>query len=1008
MCTPCNVMAAILSGSASSNSAGFVLTSSNAAVTWPTPPVDAFLFRFKAKASNASAIQWTTAFGDTTSAYTYTFSNDRVVTGYTSNSVPYTIATTTTALGLSSNSHDIALKCSADEAQPDMCKYALFVDGVQAGPTNSVPSMSFSNGGGFTISTRYAPSNSLSLGAVDYNPIMTVAQPLHADTVYARTYLNLPDFRSNLSSGWAVGSNSTATACNVYSTGTINCYWDAAGCNGTFVELRSNGSLVCGGGPYNYNKLTMGVHQYSPLSIIQSRMNEGNNNPSYFGVSPSNWFALALNPEGGFVGVNTSNPHCSLDVNGTIQGLTILQAGQPVATASNLASVTSNLNVLANATLYGLTHLTWSNIMDAPPIYTTSNSSNSTTGINWGNTIIQGVVGGAAGLATQYALQAGGQKLFDMAGNMASDLTSQVISVAGEEIDARLFGGPSSSLLNSAIDNEISGRFSTGYFNSAKWGLTSVAIDGSNHTVFCGLTASNVGVTHSSNAITGCNVPLSLRTITGCNAPVTVVTCDGSNFSASNVVVGNTLITPGTLYSTGTINCFYAPAGCNGTFVELRSNGSLVCGGGPYNYNKLIVGVDQYSPLSFIQARMNESNVTPSYFGTSTSNWFALALNPEGGYVGVNTSNPHCALDVYGTIQGLTLLQAGQPVALSNSLNNYQLVTAATSFSNWVSPLATAAATVNNSGWRLGSNQVWCTCNVGINTTNPAYNLDVYGDIRAQNNLRTSNLVCTNISTSNVGTDFLHVAVDGYVGGSLQATYGVSTTTVTACNGTFSNQLSTGYLNVASNAYVLGSVQANYAVSTPTISAYNGAFSNQVNTGYLNVASNAYVLGSVQANYAVSTTTITACNAILSNVTSPSFTFVGAGSNAFTHTNLAFGEFTPGFATVNGNSLYVNVFAKYQRVGGIVTVMGAVMLDVQAAYVAPTSFNIYNLPYSVRTVPYFNPEGIASGTAMFSATAGYYNGTVVPIDANNIQIYLNVGFGVQWVKVYYTFTYQSA
>ena len=1158
-----------LAGAATSNATPqYFLTSSNAVVTWDTPPIDAFLWRFKASQCNTSPLVWTLAFGDITSAYTYTFSNTTVASGYSSNSVQYTTGSATIS-PLSSNLHEFALKCAAT-SNPDTCQFALFVDSTQVCPTNSVPSMSFSNGG-FSLETTYAPSNTLIAQNVDFTTIMTVAQPMHVSSVYASTYLNLPDFNSNSAwcsnalsslsnyvspqlgsnvSGWYLSGTSAVTACNVgIGTAVPTCALDVTGVARVTSNLISP-MLTCAA-------FAMTIRSEYDINYIADY--DGNNQGANHIFWATSNERMRLTPWG-YLGVGTSSPAQMLDVVGVIQASSnILINGVPVATsnivASNLESVAneaqSNLNILANATNYALSHVMWSNIVDAPPAYTTSNSSNSTVGVNWGNTIIQGVVGGAAGLATQYALQIGGKGLFDMAGNVATSLSSQIASVADSEITSQLFGGPASALLNSAIDTEMAGRFSTGYFPSAKWGLTSVAIDGSNHTVFCGLTASNIGVTYSSNAISACNVPLSLQTITGSNAPTVVAQCSGSNFSASNVIC-NQLTTPGTLYSTGTINAYWAGAGCNGTFVELNSNGVITCGGGPYQYNKLVVSVRSNYVGSFIQSRMNESNSVPLTLGVSPSNWFPLYLQPSGGtvavggnftnptyplevtgiiratsnilvdtqpvalnaslsnyqlvtaatsfsnyvspqlgsnvsgwylsgtsavtacnvgiataspacaldvtgvarvtsnlicplltcgagqmtikseydinywadfdgnnqganhifwatsnermrltpwgYLGIGTSSPAQMLDVVGVIQASSnVLVAGVPLASSNALSNYQSISAAVSFSNWVSPLATGAASVNNSGWTLGASKSTTSCNVGIGTGSPAYTLDVAGNARV---------------TGTITTNYLTANSNAYVSGSLQSGYLLISPLVSTCNLTSSN-ITTNYITVNSNAYATGSFQAGYQVTAPNIGTCNLTSSNIV-SNYLTVANNVYVTGSLSANYALTTTTVTACNGLFSNVNTPVLQIGSSGCN-FTPSTLAYGHVMPSCATVSGNSTYANELVRWNRIGDIVTVTGQLTMIVNAAYSGATAFNMYNLPYSIYTLYGTAPNGVVSGSVTFSPTnssgvvTANYQGIVLPVDTNNIQLYVaTAGFSAVWVLVSFNFSYLAA
>jgi hypothetical protein len=107
----------------------------------------------------------------------------------------------------------------------------------------------------------------------------------------------------------------------------------------------------------------------------------------------------------------------------------------------------------------------------------------------------------------------GGKKIIDMTGGIRSDWLLLISDLVGSQL-------------------------TTGYYPASKWGLTSVTIDGNNHTIWCGLGASNTDMVLSSNALTACNAPFSILTVVTSNAPLTAMSVTGSTVSASNLSVG--------------------------------------------------------------------------------------------------------------------------------------------------------------------------------------------------------------------------------------------------------------------------------------------------------------------------------------------------------------------------------------------------------------------------------------------------------------------------------------
>ena len=214
--------------------------------------------------------------------------------------------------------------------------------------------------------------------------------------------------------------------------------------------------------------------------------------------------------------------------------------GSNVYTFSNVSIGKSNaayaldVNGTVNATAFS-GNVPWSNVTGAPPLVVSTGSNSS--GFSLGNTILQGMLGGIVGSATQYALSVAGTSLFDTLGNVAPGLTSQMNSWASSLLTAgtQALSAPSvtTPLLASGTGQiSSSASISAPYFRS---GLTSVIIDGSNNLVFTGQSASNIGCTLGQNYLAASNGPLLLQTVTGSNVS-TAVTLTSSNAAVSGVL----------------------------------------------------------------------------------------------------------------------------------------------------------------------------------------------------------------------------------------------------------------------------------------------------------------------------------------------------------------------------------------------------------------------------------------------------------------------------------------
>ena len=131
------------------------------------------------------------------------------------------------------------------------------------------------------------------------------------------------------------------------------------------------------------------------------------------------------------------------------------------------------------------------------------------------------------------------------------------------------------------------------------------------------------------------------------------------------------------------------------------------------------------------------SNASTNYFKFLASSNEVFRITGSGN-VGIYTSNPLYPLDINGTLNATTIYEN------STSLESKYAT------SNGIYPIAISASnraftlfeTSNNCIFTLGSN-------LGLNTSNPQYTLDINGNINASSNIFVKNVVCNDFTVSN-------------------------------------------------------------------------------------------------------------------------------------------------------------------------------------------------------------------------------------------------------------------
>ena len=380
-------------------------------------------------------------------------------------------------------------------------------------------------------------------------------------------------------------------------------------------------------------------------------------------------------------------------------------AGSSVYTLSNVAIGKSNasyaldVNGTVNATAF-LGNVPWSNVTGAPPLVVSSGSNSS--GFSLGNTILQGMLGGVVGSATQYALSVAGTSLFDTLGNVAPGLTSQLNSWASSLLTAgtQAISAPevTTPLLASGTGQiTSSASISAPYFRS---GLTSVIIDGSNNLIFTGLSASNLGCTMGQNFLASSNAPLLLQTVNTGSNPVT-----GLTLSSSNATIAGILATPQLLLAGSNVLALFGPSNALLAVSGVASWGSNASS---YASNQIPTSVGALSNLVY-PIVVWSSNQLPSYQTLAAFQSYSNATNVALLFGSNTASYSSNALSNYETITAYS----SNYIWSSNSLSNYETLVAFNAYSN-----ATQSNIISLSNYAYSqSNSTSTIYTSGINAT---------------------------------------------------------------------------------------------------------------------------------------------------------------------------------------------------------------------------------------------------------------------------------------------------
>ena len=269
------------------------------------------------------------------------------------------------------------------------------------------------------------------------------------------------------------------------------------------------------------------------------------------------------------------------------------------------------------------------------------------------------------------------------------------------------------------------------------------------------MTVTNTGVT---SAVAGTNISVS-----GATGAVTISTSATPSFATSvtsPLIIGGTAASSSlTLQSTsgvGTSDSILFKVGNNGatTAMTVDTSGNVGIGSSTFNGVKTVVqgsqtgGAPQTSGTTqtYGLLRLIGTSFTSSLdFGTNGGNYawiqstdtsnlatnYSLAINPNGGNVGIGTSSPSNTLDVNGTTRFRQELQLNPSGTVQSriGLSTYTGSSAILAIGNDSGVTANTIAFFNTGSERM---RIDSSGNVGIGTSSPSYPLDVNGNVQIQ------------------------------------------------------------------------------------------------------------------------------------------------------------------------------------------------------------------------------------------------------------------------------------
>jgi trimeric autotransporter adhesin len=595
----------------------------------------------------------------------------------------------------------------------------------------------------------------------------------------------------------------------------------------------------------------------------------------------------------GFVGIGTTEPGYTLDVNGSIDAGTFLTSGNVYSanvTSTNIVGTTSTLSNIINTNITTNSLVTTS--VSSGNIFSTNLTSTNIVGTNISSSTLNltSITTSSLLATTQIST-----------GNVYSTNISST-NIVGTNISSSTLN------LNTLTTGSLLATIEVSSANLYSTNISSTNIVGTN------ISSSTLNLSTLTTGSLLATIQVSSGNLYSTNVSSTNIV--GTNISSSTLIVNNSLrITNTVAASTGALRVI--GAGSSAYLPATTTIGQLASFCGPDGVSVISnMDLGTFTPqsgtnflpgvrFSFrdLGTAHNSFDILTKVSGATGTMASRLFINGSGN-IGIGTTAPGYTLDVNGSIDAGTFLTSGNVYStnvtttniVGTNITSTNIMVTTLSASNFMTTNITTVsllATTSMSSANVYSTNVTSTNIVGTNISSSTLNLSTMTSesLLATTSLSSGNLYSTNVTSTNiVGTNISSSTLNvlGITVGSVLST-SITTTSLLASTSVFSTGITSG-TGLFNNSLTSGSI-----------------FTTALTTG--TIYSNALTIGTILATGVTTTsllsTTSTLPNTVSTNISSTSLNVTNEIATNISSSTINTTELTSGNINFTG-SLYQN------------------------------------------------------------------------------------------------------